>query len=150
VDAVVCRRQALELLARREHTRLELERKLKAQGAPPLVVAEALDGLEKEGLVSAARFAESFVRSRVAKGQGPLRIRRELAARGVSDQDAAAALDAGSYDWRSLARSVRIKKYGSERPKRYTEHARQARFLEYRGFDYDQIRSALDPEGNSD
>jgi regulatory protein len=143
-DQAACTRQALDLLARREHTRLELERKLLARGFDADVAAAALDGLEQSGALAAARFTESFVRSRAARGQGPKRIRMELLERGVDATEAAAALVAGGFDWLELAGVARVKRFGPALPKDYKERARQARFLRYRGFDAAEIESALE------
>ena len=141
-DRSACRRRAMDLLARREHSRLELERKLGARGFDDDLVAEVLDALEHEGLLSAARFAESFVAARFAKGQGPVRIRRELVERGVTaTRD---LLENERFDWDRLARDTRIRRFGRARPKDLKEKARQTRFLEYRGFGHDQIRRALE------
>jgi regulatory protein len=148
-DPAVCRKQAMDLLARREHSRRELERKLAARGYDAAAVAAALDGLETDGLLAAARFAESFIRARAAKGQGPVRIRAELAERGIDPGEFAAFL-AAAFDWRALAREVRIKRFGAAQPARYAERARQMRFLQYRGFELDQIDAALDIRDDSD
>lgn len=132
----------MDLLARREHSRLELEQKLAARGCEPDLVADVLDALESEGLLSAERFAESFIASRYAKGQGPHRIRRELADRGIDS--AAALLDDGRFDWVALAREARSKRFGGAPPADLKDKARQVRFLEYRGFGHDEIRRALE------
>jgi regulatory protein len=142
-DQAACTRQALDLLARREHTRLELERKLLARGFGEDVAAAALDGLEQSGALTEARFTESFVRVRAARGQGPVRIRLELLERGVDATEAAAALKAYGFDWHELASRARIKRFGPSAPKDYKERARQARFLQYRGFEAAQIDSAV-------
>ena len=137
-DAKACRRRALDLLARREHTRLELERKLTARGFEPSTLDTTLGALEAEGLIDPARFAEAFIASRVGKGQGPLRIRAELEARGVAETDYGRALN--GHDWVDCARRVRVKKYGAAVPESYAERMRQSRFLAYRGFTSDQIK----------
>ena len=142
-----CRQRAVALLARRDHSRRELERKLEAQGFTPDLVAAALAELERKGLFRAERFAGSFVRSRVAKGQGPVRIRAELAERGVADPSALAAED---VDWVEAARAVRRKRFGAPIPQDFKERARQARFLQYRGFDAAQIQAALEVADDSD
>jgi len=134
----------MDLLARREHSRLELERKLEARSFEATLVAEVLDQLERDGLLSAERFAESFVAARYAKGQGPYRIRRELAERGI--EAAGAWLDAERFDWDALARETRLRRFGPGKPRDLKEKARQMRFLEYRGFSHDQIRQALEFE----
>jgi regulatory protein len=149
-DELACRRAALELLGRREHSRLELARKLVARGFADDIVAAALAALERSGALAEARFTESFVLSRVAKGQGPARIRAELAQRGVADPAVAGALQAADVDWLATIRAARAKRFGPEPPRDYRERARQARFLQYRGFDSAQIRAALDLDGDSD
>jgi regulatory protein len=143
LDAAACKDAALALLARREHSRLELERKLRARGYPADVIAPTLDGLERSGALAAGRFAESFIRSRAGKGQGPVRICSELAQRGIAEPDAAALLRDAEVDWAAAARAVRAKRFGTAVPRDFQERARQARFLQYRGFDSRQIGAAL-------
>ena len=142
-DAGACRRVALGLLARREHSRLELERKLAARGFPPESIGSTLDELEESGALASARFTESFIRARADKGQGPVRIRAELVERGVDREQAAELLRAADIDWIAVASSVRDKRFGARRPRDFKERARQTRFLEYRGFDRGQIGRAL-------
>ncbi len=148
-DEAACKRTAVELLARREHSRLELQRKLAARGFPEGVIVPALDALEQSGVLAAARFTESFIRSRLAKGQGPVRIRAELAERGVAEQ-AAELLRGSDIDWLATARDARRKRFGAEPPRDFRERARQARFLQYRGFTADQVRAALELDADSD
>ena len=150
LDEPACTRVALELLARREHSRRELTRKLAARGFPDDIIVAALDELERSGALANARFTDSFVRSRIAKGQGPQRIRAELAQRGIADDDANDGLRAADVDWLATIRSVRAKRFGPELPRDYAERARQARFLQYRGFDSAQIRVALEFDADSD
>jgi regulatory protein len=150
VDAPACKRTALELLTRREHSRRELTRKLEARGFPADVILHALDELERTGALADARFTDSFVRSRVAKGQGPQRIRAELAQRGIADDEVDGVLRAADVDWLATIRAVRSKRFGPELPRDYAERARQARFLQYRGFNAAQIRAALEFDANSD
>jgi regulatory protein len=150
VDEKACRVQALSLLARREHSRLELERKLSARSFASATVKVTLDALERSGLLAVERFAESFVRARFLKGQGPLRIRAELAARGIDDATASGALAAGEWDWADAAKQARTKRFGPAAPDSFAERARQARFLQQRGFDAEHVRVALDIAANSD
>jgi len=150
VDEAACTRAALELLARREHSRRELTRKLAARGFPDDVVPPVLDELERTGALADARFSDSFVRSRIGKGQGPQRIRAELAQRGITDDEADGVLRAADVDWLATIRAVRAKRFGPELPRDYVERARQARFLQYRGFDSAQIRAALEFDADSD
>ena len=149
-DEAACERAAVDLLARREHSRRELERKLARRGFPEVIVATALDALEHSGVLVASRFTESFIRSRVAKGKGPARIRAELAERGVTGEQTTESLRGGDVDWLANARAVRSKRFGAEPPRDFHERAKQARFLQYRGFTSDQVRAALELDVDSE
>jgi regulatory protein len=142
-DPGACKRRALDLLARREHSRLELERKLEARGFSEALVGPTLDDLEASGVLATARFTENFIRSRVARGKGPVRIRAELAERGVTGEESD-LLRSTQVDWTEAARAARAKRFGSEPPRDFKERARQARFLQQRGFNGAQISAALD------
>ena len=61
-----------------------------------------------------------------------------------------AALEAAAEDWAAIAREVRRKRFGVSPPGDYRERARQARFLQYRGFSAEQIRAALGPGDDID
>jgi regulatory protein len=137
------RDRALRLLARREHSALELRRKLLQRGYSPELIESALSGLAAEGLLSEARYAGEWVRSRIARGQGPAKIRAELRHQGLADEQIRQALAAAEADWGRLAAEVRRKRFGAALPASLAERARQTRFLETRGFTADQIRQAL-------
>jgi regulatory protein len=145
-----CNKKALDLLARREHSRVELEHKLLARSFEPAVVEDVLDALEHSGALASDRFLESFVRARAARGQGPARIRRELREHGIEPAASAELLDSGEFDWNALASAARAKRFGAAGPKDHKDRARQGRFLEYRGFEMSQIRRALDIRDDSD
>ncbi|TVO54783.1 MULTISPECIES: recombination regulator RecX [Denitromonas] len=133
--------RALRLLSQREHSRAELTRKLAPHGTPEEIAA-LLERLEEVDLQSDARFAESYVRSRQAR-YGSRRIALDLKQRGVSDDLIAAALDEGSEgDDQVRARDVWAKKFGTP-PVDAREWARQARFLQGRGFGADVIHRIL-------
>lgn len=142
-DRTEARKKAMDLLARREHGRAELERKLAAAGFEPEVVADALQQLVEEGLQSDRRFVESFVQSRINQGKGPLRIHADLGQRGIAASLVDQVLEEAGEDWYALARDARLKKFGRSQPAEYKEKARQMRFLQYRGFEPDQIRAAV-------
>jgi regulatory protein len=135
---------AVRLLARREHSRAELSRKLAARGIEPELINEVLDALATRRLQSDERYAESLIASRIGRGQGPVRIRRELSERGVAPGLIDAALEHADADWPELARKTRSRRFGGEIPAEWNERGRQARFLEYRGFTGEQIRFALE------
>lgn len=142
-----CRQFALRLLARREHSRLELQQKLSAKGFNAAELEELLSQLEAENLLSDARFAEAYIRSRRQRGFGPQRIRLELQGRGVADETVAAYLDTNSADWVALARAQYNKRFGKKLALNYKERARRARFLLGRGFSKEVIFMVIDEKG---
>jgi regulatory protein len=133
----------VRLLARREHSTAELRRKLQSKGHAPERVAAVLEKLAAKRLVSDDRFISSFVDHHARRGQGPVRIRAELRQQGIASERIDAELDRASVDWVALAAQVRQRKFGATLPRAAAERARQARFLQYRGFDHEHIRAAL-------
>lgn len=131
----------MSLLARREHSATELARKLCDRGFDGERVAECICQLQQEGLQSDGRFAGSYVYMRVNRGYGPLRIRSELAERGVSEESVTEALAEFDGEWAGLAEQARCKRFGRKKPVTYEERARQARFLQYRGFTTEHFRT---------
>lgn len=137
---------AVGLLARREHSRAELARKLTLRELDADAIVTALDKLESERLLSEGRFTEQFVRQRVERGHGPNKIRAALRQRGVADTLADAVLAEHAADWWRQVRDVRRKRFGHAFPDTFKERARQARFLNSRGFTAEQIGSVLNDE----
>jgi regulatory protein len=120
---------------------------MRKKGCAEAIAAEVVRQLEAERLLSDDRFMESLIQARRNRGYGPLRIQKELQEKGVAPEAIAGWLDATNRDWIDDIRRVQRKKFGARLPKNYTERARQARFLQYRGFTYDQIQQLLDPRG---
>jgi len=141
--AIEARKKAMDLLARREHARAELEQKLASAGFDAEVAEEAVQRLVDEGLQSDRRFVESFVQSRIRQGKGPVRIHADLGQQGISAGLVDEALEAAGADWYELAREARVKKFGRSLPLEFKDKARQMRFLQYRGFEPDQIQAAV-------
>jgi regulatory protein len=140
-DPEAIRAAALTLLARRDFLTGELGAKLQSGGCDAQLVASVIAELVQERLLDDGRYAERYVASRAERGQGPVRIGAELASLGAPRALIDTALESGP-DWRALAGAVRRRKFGAAPPGSWAEKARQARFLQYRGFSSDHIRSA--------
>jgi regulatory protein len=137
------RQRAVRLLARREHTRAELARKLAAHGTPE-EIDTVLNELARNGLQSDARFAESYVRGQAAR-LGGARLRQTLRSKGVAAEliDAQLANLANELpDEQARAREVWAKKFSAPAADA-REWAKQARFLQGRGFSAEVIRRLL-------
>ncbi len=133
---------AVRSLSLREHSVYELERKLLRKGHDVEIVGRVFDYLTKHDLQSDARYVEIYIRSRVNKGYGPVKIRQELYQRGVAEIDLEAQLTESGEFWIELARGVLDKKFG-RCPDGQKAWNTQARFLARRGFPSDLIYRVL-------
>jgi regulatory protein len=144
-DERTVRTAAYALLAGRDFSRHELTERLLRKGYDPGVVEAAVAALVAEGLLREERYAAQFVTQRVGRGRGPARIRMDLREKGVAAEAIDQALETAETDWVAAAREVRRRKFGAAPPADFHERAKQARFLQYRGFSSAQIRAALGP-----
>ncbi len=133
--------RALRLLSQREHSRLELERKLAQHETEPGELAKALDELQARGFISEERVVESVIHRRAAK-LGTARVKQELQSKGLSAEAMAEALDQLRSTELERAREVWARKFGTPaaEPK---EKARQIRFLVSRGFAAEVVRKVV-------
>ena len=129
------------MLARREHTRRELECKLAQLTGNPDEIPELLDDFERRGWLSERRFVEQVVASR-RRRFGAQRIAHELRKKGVSGAAISATQQQLQDSELDAARAVWRKKFGVP-PVSARDKARQMRFLQGRGFSLDVIRRVL-------
>jgi len=133
--------RALRLLSQREHSRKELEQKLKPHEETPGELAEALDFLAAKDFINEKRVVESVVNRRSTK-LGAARVRQELMAKGLPADDIADAVQAmrGTEFERALV--VWRKKFGAP-PSDASERGKQVRFLVSRGFAAEVVRRVV-------
>jgi len=134
---------AIRLLANREHSRAELSRKLGGRCEDDALLDQVLDWLESSGYQSDERFAELYVKQRKQKGFGPIRIRLELQERGIAAGLIDAWTDPREVQWLELLDRCCQRKFGCSPPDDFKAQSKRARFLEYRGFPSEMIRSYL-------
>ena len=132
-----CYALALKMLIRREHSQLELSKKLQLKGFDDFDIKHSINLLIEQNYQSDARFSEAFILMRYNQGKGPVIISSELKKRGIE------SFDLSIFDWFNLAKEVREKKFGKNLPSDYKTQAKQKRFLKSRGFDFDQIDKAF-------
>ena len=135
--------RAIGLLTRREHSRLELARKLVVRGVEAADAQAAIDKLAAAGWQDDRRFAESLVRSRAAGGYGPTYIRAELGTHALASDAVAAALESYEGDWAEnacdLVRRRQPAAMGGDRDAR----RKALDFLLRRGFAMEHARAAI-------
>ena len=135
--------QALSLLSHREHSKKELATKLKTRGHEEEEINATIERLEEMNYLNDERFAEIFVRSRLSKPLGANRIQQELIQKGINSELAKTALSEANVDWFELAKQLKERKFGEEISTDFKEKAKQSRYLQYRGFDFEQIKYAV-------
>jgi len=138
------RQRALDFLARREYSRQELGRKLGGYADEGDDVEAVLDDFQKRGWLSDERFSEQIVNARKSR-YGSLKVAHELREKGVSEEVVDKAVTELAANDLENARAVWQKKFG-ELPKSRDEWARQARFLQGRGFGFETIKRVLNSD----
>ena len=138
------RQRALRLLARRDHARAELKKKLAPHAESEEALDALLDDLAGRRLLSDARYAEMRVAGRSGR-YGNARLAQELKAQGVANDVTAEAL-AAAGDELARAHAIWRRKFGTL-PATAAERASQTRYLMNRGFSGDVIRRVLRGEG---
>jgi regulatory protein len=133
--------RALRLLSQREHSRKELEQKLKPHEETPGELAEALDFLAAKDFINEKRVVESVVNRRASK-LGAARVRQELVAKGLPMDDIAEAVEAMRSTELNRAMQVWRKRFGTP-PLDAAERAKQVRFLVSRGFAPEVVRRVV-------
>ncbi|MDQ3160585.1 MAG: recombination regulator RecX [Pseudomonadota bacterium] len=136
--------RALGLLTRREHSRVELARKLTSRGVEPDEAHSVVGKLAEAGWQDDMRFAELLVRSRANSGYGPVRIRAELAAtHSLSADIIAAALGRFECDWSGNACDLLRRRHPAALRGDRTAQRKAADLLLRRGFGMDLVMTAL-------
>ena len=133
--------RALRLLSQREHSRRELEQKLKPHEETPGELGEALDFLAAKDFINEKRVVESVVNRRASK-LGAARVRQELVAKGLPADDIAEAVEAMRSTELGRAMQVWRKRFGTP-PSDASERAKQVRFLVSRGFAPEVVRRVV-------
>ncbi|WP_038914466.1 recombination regulator RecX [Dickeya zeae] len=160
-------RYAMNVLAVRDHSEMELRRKIAAYLQSNLecenLEREALEGestercavlsefdtqveqavfsCRQQGWLDDERYAQRYISSRSRKGYGRQRICSELSQRGIDKSIQRVALQSCDIDWYLQAQAVANRKFGSPLPTSWQERAKVQRYLLYRGFSHDEIQS---------
>ncbi|MCQ1057498.1 recombination regulator RecX [Photobacterium sp. DNB23_23_1] len=135
---------AVRYLSRRDHAEKELQQKLLARGYELAEVDDAVALCQDYNWLDDARFAERLLGNGIAKGWGLLRIRQEMKFKGIHEEIIRQLFEDDEFDWYEHAREVALKKFGESPMESEKEKARRLRFMQYRGFDLEQIQYALD------
>jgi|TARA_B100000085_G_scaffold80909_1_gene72967 regulatory protein len=142
-DPIYARKKAMDFLALREYGQKELIIKLQSKGFSSDISTIIVEKLTDDGLQDDQRFAESYVRSRIAQGKGPIRIHYELEQKKMPSNIIQSVIENTNTDWIALAEEVKMRKFGEKAPENIKDKAKQTRFLYSRGFSNEHIRKVL-------
>ena len=131
------RARAMRFLARREHSRAELKRKLEPKAAEGDDLEILLDDLALRGWLSDARYAEQSIRSK-ARRYGPVKLAHALRAKGIAEETIAAAFTAAGAEAASSLEAVWRRRFAAP-PASERDRAHQVRFLQGRGFPLEEV-----------
>lgn len=145
------RQRALEYLGKREYSYKELGQKLKSyldENEDADSITAILDDFKARGWLSDARFTEQMVHARRAKF-GSSKIVHELREKGVESTLIEGAIEQLKETELDSAKEIWQKKYKNA-PANRDEWAKQARFLQSRGFSFDTIKKVLNTQTDDD
>ena len=130
---------AIDSLSRREHSILEIRRKLTQKDFEEDEIEACIEKLIANNLLSEERFTESYINMRMRRGFGPQRIAQELRERGINDESFDDVLDRNNSQWREVMHQQYAKKYGNKPAQEYAEKVKRAKYLQTRGFPLDWV-----------
>lgn len=140
-ESKAIRIKIMDFLSRREHSSKEIYQKMSRRVESKDMLAEEINRLISDGLISDERFAESYLQSRKNRGFGPLRIRNELAQRGV--KESIFYFIQSEIDWSEYAFNALEKKINRKKPDDMKAILKLKNFLNYRGFEFQDIDKAF-------
>jgi regulatory protein len=136
--------RAIRLLTRREHSEQEIRKKLDGE-YPALIIDRVIQSCKDREWLNEERFMTVFIRSRAARGYGPLRVTQELRFKGLSNEQIKWAFECSELDWFDIARLQAQRKVLDTSTLDRTARARLQGFLQRRGFTSEQVRFACAP-----
>lgn len=135
----------MDYLAIRDHSKKELVKKMVNKVDSIELLQEEINKLESQGYINEERFGEEYIRARILRGYGPIRIKSELRTRGLKDDTISTSLSNYDKAWLSIAIKALNKKFstGKESNDDFKLLLKKKRFLAYRGFSFEQIDQAI-------
>ena len=135
----------MDYLAIRDHSKKELVKKMVNKVDSIELLQEEINKLESQGYINEERFGEEYIRARILRGYGPIRIKSELRTRGLKDDTISTSLSNYDEAWLSIAIKALNKKFskGKENNDDLKLLLKKKRFLAYRGFSFEQIDQAI-------
>lgn len=134
----------INLVSRREHSRLEVKQKLLQKAYPPQLVEQAISSCCESDYINDTRYCSSFIRIKSNKGFGLTRIKMELKQKGINAERIQQSIEELELDWFQLALQCYRKKYASVAICDFKERQKRQRYLFSRGFDSEQVRFAIE------
>lgn len=133
----------MQLLSRRDHGQYELTQKLLLRGYAEEEICHVVQFCIEYGYLDELRYARSQIRQHLYRGHGKRRIVQELTQKRVIATIIEQALAEESPDWFEFAKLTAQKKFKGIKAVDSKAYAKQIRFMQYRGYTFEQIDYAL-------
>ncbi len=137
------KQSAYVFLSKREHSKLELRLKLLNKNFNIDDIEPVLDALAEQDIQSDLRYGQTVLRKRINKGYGLNYVVAELEQKGLATDTISRVIRDEQIDWFELARHVCETRFGNSEMTTKKDKAKRIRFLQYRGFDFEQISAVL-------
>lgn len=141
---------AMQILAARDHSSYELKQKLQRNGHAEEEIEEIILHLQGLNYLNDQRFAENYIRSKASRHMGRNRIQQELRQKGVSQPLITEGLQNLELDFFALAYDTKCGKFGPAPAPDYQQKSKQMRYLQYRGYNFDEIRFAVEHQAEQE
>jgi regulatory protein len=135
---------ALAWLGRQEYYEAKFRQKLVKAEATEEQIELLTEEFVQNNWLSEQRYCEGFVRGRINKGHGKIRIRADARQKGLDQDTLTLAVDAVELDWFEQARSTYQKKFHDRPVVDIKDKAKRLRFMQYRGFSIEQVSYAME------
>ena len=146
-------KSAVRILGIREHNEHELREKLKTKAYDNIIIDGVIEGLKQYDYLSEARYAETFLRSRLKKGETPWFAAQKARQRGAEAQALKLALEAAeqTFDAWAACMDVLDKRDPMRRYKQDKRlWQRQMRYLQNKGYDLNTILQVMNDADNNE
>lgn len=134
---------AVSALSRRDHTQKQMELFLHSHSQDADLVSELMLRLNENGYLNDNRVLDNELRKYIDKCYGKRRIRQELRQKKFSSDSIESAIEKIDVDWHTLAKELKVKKFGTLNSNDDKAKAKQIRYLQYRGHEMSDIMALV-------
>lgn len=143
-EKLLCIKKALVYLSYKGYAARALGQKLKRAGFPSDTVDEVIELLVRKGYLDDEALCKEYAAAlQRSKGYGPMRIKKELYAKGFEREHIDLAVEELEDTPVEVIAAILAKKFPSLHPDDRQARAKAVAYLSSRGYEYDDINNAI-------